>query len=165
MPLRSVRIFPGAEDENAGIYIGHAQSISVDPSGFLYVPDDRNDEILVFSGAGRLLRRFGRSGQGPGEFLQPTGIFCGPDYVLVHEAHNGRFQFLSLDGKYQGGFRPVRYHDPFLVVGDSIIGACVQNLPHERESPFPLIDILDRKAGFGSLLERPWMFPGTTLWF
>jgi len=157
--LRSVRIFPGAEDEEAGIYIGHAQSMSADPDGLLYVPDDKNDEILVFSQQGQLVRRFGRTGQGPGEFLRPTGIFCGSDYILVREIQNRRFQFFSLAGKYQSGFHCFKDYYAFVVVGKSLIGAPLQSRLPEKPSDSALIDVMDLQGrvqrSFGATLDVP----------
>jgi len=157
--LRSVRIFPRAEDEEAGIYIGHAQSMSADFEGLLYVPDDKNDEILVFSEEGRLVRRFGRTGQGPGEFLRPTGIFCGSDYILVREIQNRRFQFFSLAGKYQSGFHCFKDYYSFVVVGKSLIGAPLQSRLPEKPGDSALIDVMDLQGrvqrSFGATLDIP----------
>jgi hypothetical protein len=157
--LRSVRIFPGAKDEEAGIYIGHAQSMSADFDGLLYVPDDKNDEILVFSEEGRLVRRFGRTGQGPGEFLRPSGIFCGSDYILVREIQNRRFQFFSLAGKYQSGFHCFKDYYSFVVVGKSLVGVPLQSRPPEKPGDSALIEVMDFEGrvqrSFGATLDIP----------
>ena len=43
--------------------------------GHVYVADAMFDNIQVFDQQGRLLLHFGRSGQQPGEFWLPMGIF------------------------------------------------------------------------------------------
>ena len=159
IPLRTANVFPNEKDEENGISLGHAQSMAVDANGLFYIPDDRNDEVLVFSKEGRLAHRFGRAGQGPGDFLRPTGIACGPDYVLVRESQNMRFQFFSLTGKYQSGFRPSQYYDPFLVMGKTIIAAEAHDRLPNDEKNSSLITILDSEGRiqrrFGSVIDAP----------
>jgi len=159
IPLRTANVFPNEKDEENGISLGHAQSMAVDANGLFYIPDDRNDEVLVFSKEGRLAHRFGRAGQGPGDFLRPTGIGCGPDYVLVRESQNMRFQFFSLTGKYQSGFRPSQYYDPFLVMGKTIIAAEAHDRLPNDEKNSSLITILDSEGRiqrrFGSVSDGP----------
>ncbi len=48
-----------------------ANSFRIGPDGRCYVPDYGNSRIAVFDEAGRFVQAIGRSGEGPGEFLQP----------------------------------------------------------------------------------------------
>lgn len=50
---------------------GRVMDVELGPTGRIYVADDLRWNIVVFDGAGRLLRRVGRRGQGPGEFERP----------------------------------------------------------------------------------------------
>jgi hypothetical protein len=143
IPLRSERIFPPIDDEKEGVYIGHARSMAMDAEGLFYVPDERNDEILVFADDGRFVRRFGRTGEGPGDFLMPARIASGPDFVLVSEVRNYRFQFFSLGGKYKEGFRSSKEYENYRIAADRIIGNRVQGSFSEKAGDTALIDILD----------------------
>jgi hypothetical protein len=171
IPLRSERIFPPIDDEKEGVYIGHAQSMAMDSEGLFYVPDDRNDEILIFADDGRFVRRFGRTGEGPGDFLMPVGIASGPDFVLVREFRNYRFQFFSLGGKYRSGFRSLKGYLNYRIVGDRIIGLRSPGSIFEKSGETALIDILDYQGriqkSFGSIFYtsryNPYVFDRTAL--
>jgi hypothetical protein len=143
IPLKTIRVFPSERDEEEGLYLRHAQSMTIDPDGLLYVPDDREDEILVFSQDGRLVRRFGQTGQGPGDFMRPTGVSCGQNFVAVRESQNRRFQLFSLEGKYLSGFRPTKYYQPFIISGDSLIGIEMVFQAPPPEDRASLITIMD----------------------
>jgi hypothetical protein len=60
--------------------------------------DPRQSAIIAFDSAGQLERRFGRSGDGPGELRRPTHIASAGDILLVTDAH-GWSRFL-VDGTY-----------------------------------------------------------------
>lgn len=65
----------------------------------LLVTAKTTDELIVFDAAtGRLLRRIGSTGDGPGQFRRPNGIIVAGDLVLVVERDNRRLQVLSLPG-------------------------------------------------------------------
>lgn len=57
---------------------GDVIGIAVDDLGRIYVADGQWHEIRVFDSEGGFLRRFGRSGEGPGEFAELGGILLHP---------------------------------------------------------------------------------------
>jgi hypothetical protein len=65
----------------------------------LYLLLPREQEIRVFSPAGRFLRRIGRPGQGPGEFESPTEIGWRADTLWVRDADLGRVTFFDAEGR------------------------------------------------------------------
>ncbi len=69
--------------------------------GELYVADLKSNAILVFDPeSGRLRRRFGKGGDAPGEFHQPTNLAFGPDGSLyVSDTLNARVQKLDRQGR------------------------------------------------------------------
>jgi hypothetical protein len=74
--------------------------VSIGPNGALYVIDGQSDEIRVFDGSGRFLRRFGGRGEGPGELDGAVSMgWDGLDRLWVPDAFNGRYTvFDSLGG-------------------------------------------------------------------
>jgi 6-bladed beta-propeller len=56
----------GADDA-----FGRVMDVELAASGRIYVADDLNWRVSIFDRSGRLLRRLGRRGQGPGEFERP----------------------------------------------------------------------------------------------
>ncbi len=71
----------------------------------LYVVDTGEHDIKVFSPRGRLLRRFGGRGNGPGAFNFPTGIWLdGGKRLLVTDSLNFRIQVLDTSGRPLGRF-------------------------------------------------------------
>ncbi len=157
--LESIRAFPSGGDEPDAIYIGGANNFAEDRQGRIFIPDWRSDEVLVFNRNGRFSFKFGRTGQGPGEFLRPTNLCVWEDRVLVREASTMRFQFFDLGGKYLSGFiGPKSYHD-FRVRAGKIYAAPIWNRFTRPASNIGLIEVLDLKGEvsktFGSLQEFP----------
>lgn len=89
-------------ESRAGKPIG----LSVGPDGNVYVADTHYHRIMVYSPAGRLLRRFGRYGTGPGEFIYPTDVEVLPDgRIFVSEyGGNDRINIFSEQGQFIGSF-------------------------------------------------------------
>jgi len=84
--------------------------------------DFLNNEIYYCSGdlhevfnidlSGKLLRKFGRKGQGPGEFIGPSSLRISADHIYIYDTGNGRFQIFSLDGIYERQFKiPIKVYD------------------------------------------------------
>ncbi len=115
--LESIRAFPPGGDEPDAIYIGAAQNFAEDRQGRIFIPDWRSDEVLVFNRNGKIAFKFGRTGQGPGEFSRPTNLYTWDDRVLVREASTNRFQLFDLEGKYLSGFAASKSHHDFCVRG------------------------------------------------
>lgn len=70
----------------------------------LYVTNEGDDNILVFSDSLEYVRTIGRFGQGPGEFEGISAVSVAPDGRLV-VTDRGRVQVLSSEGEYLTGFR------------------------------------------------------------
>jgi len=90
----------GEETEKEDYWFSFLNSLAVDDSGNIYTLDPKEVKIRVFNAKGKLLRTFGRRGQGPGEFSGPGGIKVMPDGVLVvSDVLSRRFTYLTLNGK------------------------------------------------------------------
>lgn len=94
-----LRIAPEADDTTL---FAEVHEFDVGPDGRLYVFDAASRVLFLFDSTGRLLRRIGRQGAGPGEFNSNNGMVVLPDARLAQwDARNGRISFFSADGEYQ----------------------------------------------------------------
>ena len=85
--------------------------LAVAPSGAIYVAD-MNDRVTEISASGKVIRRWGKPGSGPGQFRFVTGdpsdptdihsnITVGPNgYVYVSDSGNARVEVFSASGKF-----------------------------------------------------------------
>ncbi len=86
---------------------GKPTGISIAPDGRVFVADTHYQRIIAYDNQGNELMRFGRYGQGPGEFIYPTDVAFGPDgriYVSEYGGSNDRIQVFSAEGEYLCGF-------------------------------------------------------------
>lgn len=94
----SVSPFPGgiALDRQGHLYIAH---FGIPPSK--YEKERERDKIAVFTDSGKLLREWGKFGEGDGEFNSPGGIAITPqDRVYVADQCNRRIQVFDTQGKF-----------------------------------------------------------------
>lgn len=74
--------------------------------GAVYCVDNRNDRILVFRKSADSPERWGRHGDGPGEFHSPFRIAIdGAGRVFVSDVMNARVQWFSPFGQHLGTLR------------------------------------------------------------
>jgi len=79
-----------------------ANDMTVAPDGSIFVANNRENAILKFDGDGRLVKKFGRKGQGPGDFEFP-GDLCvldGRALVVGEYAGNRRISLFDLKGNH-----------------------------------------------------------------
>jgi hypothetical protein len=68
--------------------------------GLWFLADESADEIVVVDSTGREVRRFGRRGRGPGEFLMPTAISVFQGKTIVADLGNQRLATFDSSGKH-----------------------------------------------------------------
>lgn len=73
--------------------------IAVTPQGHMYVLDARDRSVRVFDAGGRVLRRFGRQGGGPGEFQLPVAIWVDTIVGVVDLAQQ-RMSHFTAEGRH-----------------------------------------------------------------
>lgn len=96
----------GGESGGAEAVLNRPQYLDVDAQGNLYVLDWGDVDIKVFAPDGRLLRKFGKQGQGPGEFDVPVRFAVDADGgVVLLSGRQHQVIFLDAAGKYVSSFR------------------------------------------------------------
>jgi|GEM_PF-4440383 len=144
----------------------------------VWVLDSRADDVALFTSAGELVRRVGRTGEGPGEFSRPALLLTWPDTVGVWDFGSNRIQRFGPRGEYGSMFRPGTAEQPaggagldpegriFLARGGFQFDHLVQVLAPDgspRSSfgdlPAPRVDMLDMVAIKTDIVEGrmpPW---------
>lgn len=92
----------GGDDEDDFVFgvLGH---IASDADGNVYMLDIQLDEVLVLSPDGEYIRTIGRSGEGPGEFRRPVGMFItSAGEVAIVQRIPGRIVLLTTTGEPAG---------------------------------------------------------------
>lgn len=67
--------------------------MAIDSSGRVYVSENGNHRVSVFTSYGQFVTSFGSEGEGPGQFKCPRGLAVDSSGVLyVCDGHNNRVQ-------------------------------------------------------------------------
>jgi sugar lactone lactonase YvrE len=162
------RVDPKRKSSQAG-------GIVIDDRGLIYLSYMEQNRIQVYTDAGKLVREWGKSGNGDGEFAGPGGITLGPEEAIyVADQNNHRIQkftragrFLAKWGEYGdkpgqfGGIEPKgsRFGGPHFLARDSkgrlyttegVIGR-VQQFSADGKPLSAWGDKGSQPGGFGSL--------------
>ena len=71
----------------------------------LYITDEHNNRVSVFTSDGKFLDKWDDPGSGPGQMNGPSGIAIdADDNVYVADQHNNRVQRFSTNGEYVAGW-------------------------------------------------------------
>lgn len=137
--------FPAKEMEEEDIYLWSPLQLFQDSSGNIYVPDQKRHAVMCFDSSGKFIRKIGKQGQGPGDFLTPGDVFVTKDYLVVRDIGNSRFQYLDLEGKYLRSFKFFKTYASFVInENDLVIGAL---FPRSSYNVRNLIDVLSPEGG------------------
>lgn len=98
IPVSVITDFGGAQDEPAGELVGVTGVVRTDDGRFVVV-NGKPLEVRVYDARGRLQRRLGRAGNGPGEFRYAAFVrqWAG-DSVLTFSSSTRRWILFGLDG-------------------------------------------------------------------
>lgn len=106
--------------------------------GRVYIQDKRDIAVYSFDD-GRVLRRIGRAGQGPGEFAYLAGFSVLSDRLIAFDI--SKALYFSLEGEYISQMVPPRQvmAYPFLPVGDHFVGVPLEIQDDGTLTPFTLV--------------------------
>ena len=68
----------------------YPHAIAIDNSGLVYVSEEINHRVSVFTSEGQFVLFFGKKGEGPGEFIYPCGLAVDSGVVYVCDTSNNR---------------------------------------------------------------------------
>lgn len=74
--------------------------LAVDENGYIYLTDALDYSLKKFSPQGKLVKKVGRRGQGPGEFLAPREVQLLGNFVLVTDQNIRGIQVFDRDLNY-----------------------------------------------------------------
>ena len=97
-----MRIAPSIDDTTL---FADTYDFEVDDAKRVWVFDSRGRRLFLFDSAGRIVRRIGRPGQGPGEFQQGNGMVARADTGLaILDSRNARVSFFAANGDFRTSF-------------------------------------------------------------
>lgn len=96
----------GGEEGEGEIVLNRPIDLRVDALGNIFVLDWGDVQFKVFAPDGRLLRAFGKEGQGPGEFAVPAYFDLAADgRIFLLSSRQHQMVLLDGEGKYLSSFR------------------------------------------------------------
>ncbi|HKW67613.1 MAG TPA: hypothetical protein VJP04_10030, partial [Terriglobales bacterium] len=77
--------------------------LAIDSAGNLYVSDEVEGKVRVYSQEGKLVGAFGRPGRKTGEFSRPLGVWADArDRIYVADSDNRRIQVFQFRSEGKG---------------------------------------------------------------
>jgi hypothetical protein len=74
--------------------------LAIDDAGSVYLAQWGQQKIQIFDHAGRFVRTIGRTGQGPGEFLQLASVGWAGDTLWAIDSGNNRISYFRPNGEF-----------------------------------------------------------------
>lgn len=85
--------------------VGQIADLTRDAEGNFYLPDWQLHMVWVTDPKGKLIRRIGQEGSGPGELSRPQNVAVFNDRIVVFDKGNSRIATFNLNGEHQASFR------------------------------------------------------------
>lgn len=95
MPDRTI----GSAEDTTGLFLAKPTDV-VTVGDSIYIADTKQHAIFVADAKGRLVRRIGRKGQAPGEFIEPVRITANDRFIFVYGHGNHRIQVFDHQFNY-----------------------------------------------------------------
>ncbi len=103
--LEKLKSFLSKELIEKGGFLWKPLGITPLPNGNIIVNDQKAHHILMFDDYGYLIRKIGKNGQGPGEFVNPYSMTATPNAIIISDNGNMRIQFFDFEGNYIRSFK------------------------------------------------------------
>lgn len=107
--------------------------IAIAATGEIHILDIGDRQIKVYDPSGAFIRRFGREGAGPGEFLSP-GRITADSLVQVFDGQQQRVSVFGLDGSHRSTRRLPAMSDPLPTAVYPLRGGALLGLAPARYS-------------------------------
>ncbi len=138
------------------LFLGDPTSLTVLRDS-IYITDRVNNAIMVSTLDGQLVRRIGRSGRAPGEYLEPVSITGNDKYFFIHDFKNARIQILDSWFNYQISHPVFLLPFPF---GSSVAANDQTLIVRSHQRTGTLISILSAQPPFQEIRsEFPLVIP------
>ncbi len=121
--LRLKFSFPSEKEAQSQALLYQASYIESGPKGRFYVCDIKAHEILAFDSQGSFVRRFGRQGQGPGEFNNPRRLIAWKNLLAVYDSGNSRIQYFDESGEFVKSITLLQRYSDFVIAADGTVYA------------------------------------------
>ncbi|MCK5131854.1 MAG: hypothetical protein KAR40_06845 [Candidatus Sabulitectum sp.] len=110
----------GVEIGDPDYVFGSIEAVSHTDYGNILVLDRPACSVVEYTPEGEFMNRMGRSGSGPGEFLNPLAMArLGDGRIAVFDINNGGLFTYLADGNYEGK-TDVQYNEPVLFLTSSV---------------------------------------------
>lgn len=138
------------------VTIGRPLSVVADEnSGYLFVADGFNDDVIVFNTAGLITGAIGIRGQGPGRFLGITALAQGPDgYYVGTRFGPSRVQLMGYDGAFRESLQADTVTFPTSIAVDAEGRAFVADYMSDDIKVYQGVALIGTIGGHGSAPGR-----------
>jgi len=86
-------------------YLALPMSMEMDEKNNIFIADIQQSVIFHIDQKGKLIKKIGRVGKGPGDLLTPIAIYCNRDTVYVSDSMNHWIKWFDINGNYINGFK------------------------------------------------------------
>lgn len=144
----------GTTRDDPHFLFGEFIRYAIDDQQNIDVLDRRSRTVRKFDNSGAYSLSFGRSGQGPGEFMDPQEIqFLRGGNLVVFEGENQKFSIFNQTGIYIGGGKFLRLmFPPYLAFSTGNFIAT--NIRFETDKKIATTAIYDKKSDLLAILHQ-----------
>jgi hypothetical protein len=91
--------------EEGGSLFGAIAGVGINSDGQIVVLDCKEKKVKIFDASGKMVKEFGREGQGPSEWTMPVGLQLVSDrQLIITDGGNRKLVYLDLEGNLLKGF-------------------------------------------------------------
>jgi len=110
--------------------------ITTDSEGMIYLTDTMDYSLKAFSIEGRLVRKTGRKGQGPGEFMAPRLLEFSKGLLYVTDQYQQGIQVFDTDLSYKRRIPLVFPVVSFKIIGERLMAVVTLNVDKKGQLLF-----------------------------